>query len=92
MIQASPRHIVGERSWPAGSTDRIPQFDTVPGAAMTVEAAKRAYRAGTVEMATGRGERVEAGRRYIVEWLYAIPRRIPRRGTRPELGRGQVRG
>lgn len=90
MKQAPARFIIAERRWPSGSTDWMPSFDPVPGAAMTISEARRAYDLGMVEIATGRSEQVDAGRLYVIQSLYAIPRKVRRRVDRPTFGRGNA--
>lgn len=87
MKQAPARFIIAERRWPSGSTDWMPPYDPVPGASMTIAEARRAYDLGMVEIATGRAERIDAGRLYVVQSLYAIPRRVRRTDRRPMFAR-----
>lgn len=90
MRQASAHLIIAQRSWLAGSTAEMPPYDPVPGASMTIAEARRAYDLGMVEIATGRAERIDAGRLYVVQSLYAIPRKVRRRVDRPTFGRGNA--
>jgi|JI6StandDraft_1071083.scaffolds.fasta_scaffold452991_2 hypothetical protein len=90
MTRAPDTLIIAERSWPVGSADQIPQYEPVRTAAMPIAEAARQYKAGFIEIATGRTSRFGAGRWYVVESLYAIPRRVRREPMRQPVGRGNA--
>ncbi len=94
MIRAPDSLIIAQRTWPSpiAGSDWLPSFETIASARMTIGDAQAAYRAGTVEIATGRSIVRADGQEWVVESLYAIPRKVVRPGSKRLLGRGFISG
>ena len=80
MTRASSKHVIATKSWavPYRGEAELPPYMEIPGAAMTIDQARRRYCEGFVEIATGRETIPSAEGHTVVLSLYAIPRKVQR--------------